>query len=78
MNVTKMGPYKSIVVTFAHWTSSSLVPYSNNLISETIPKWFTPNCMSKPSSVFHEGHRITPALFISMSTRCSSTIQQEK
>lgn len=41
--------------------------------SQPVPKWFTPNCMSKPSSVFPAGHLMTPALFMSTSTRCSAT-----
>lgn len=33
---------------------------SRQCVKRKCPKWFTPNCISKPSSVFHFGQLMTP------------------
>ena len=33
---------------------------SSKLVNRKCPKWFTPNCISYPSSVFQYGHTIIP------------------
>lgn len=33
---------------------------------DSLPKWLTPMCISKPSAVLEQGHIITPALLIKM------------
>jgi len=44
-------------------------------IAKSSPKWFTPNCISKPSAVFEYGHIMIPALLIRMSILDSSCIR---
>ncbi len=41
-------------------------------VSAKWPRWFTPNCISKPSAVRRRGNAITPALATSTSTPAPS------
>lgn len=50
----------------------TIIKSSNKLVNKKCPKWFTPNCISKPSLVFEFGVLITPALLISTSNLFSS------
>ena len=38
---------------------------TSSLVNSKCPRWFVPNCVSKPSAVRPNGVNITPALFIS-------------
>ena len=54
----------------AHPPGKALVTALKTCFS--LPKWLTPNCISNPSSVFHSGHLMMPALLTNTSTFSSS------
>lgn len=47
--------------------AEDIILSSNNVVSKKWPKWFTPNCISNPSSVFDFGQ---PAIPVKINYKC--------